>query len=176
MSRIREQKEERKTERKGGKEEERCFAEFWSILLGAIIFRYAFLFFFCSFLGDVCGLRASMSIYLFDGSCWRLFCPYFGFPIDISATMLCFFFIWYSFDFTHPHMSSLIDIWNEFVWVHFFFYHLHSVFAFYPVSGTHTWNALFFSFLCVSKELQRVIFRRRVLGEHLGTKMTCSSG
>ena len=62
-------REERKTERGGGKEEERCFAEFWSILLGEIIFRYAFLFFFCSFLGDVCGLRASMSIYLFYGSC-----------------------------------------------------------------------------------------------------------
>ena len=55
--------------RERGKEEERCFAEFWSILLEAIIFRYAFLLFFCSFLGDVCGLRASMSIYLFYGSC-----------------------------------------------------------------------------------------------------------
>ena len=175
MSRIREQKEERKTERKGGKEEERCFAEFWSILLGAIIFRYAFLFFFCSFLGDVCGLRASMSIYLFDGSCWRLFRPYFGFHIDISATMLCFFYlvlIWF-----HPPSYELIDWYMKWVCMSsFFFYHLHSVFAFYPVSGTHTWNALFFSFLCVSKELQRVIFRRRVLGEHLGTKMTCSSG
>ena len=85
-------------------------------------------------------------------------------PWDICNLILIF--IWYSFDFTHPHMSSLINVWNEACMNSFCSYCLHSVLL----------SILFLVPIPGNKELQRIIFSRRVLGEHPGTKMTCSSG
>ena len=104
------------------KEEEEGFTEFLSIWLERITLRYAFLLFFYSFLGDFWGLLVSMFIYMFlllfffvvlaeDQFVLVSFSPWY-----ISNHAL--FLVGYSFDFTHLHLSPLIDSYLRLVWIH----------------------------------------------------------
>ena len=84
---------------------------------------------FCWFLDDFCWLGVSMLISL---SLMIFVEDLFG-SVPVSLWDICnlvLIFIWYLFDFTHPHMSSLINIWNEACMNWSRSYCLHSVFIF----------------------------------------------
>ena len=131
---------------------------------------------FCWFLDDFCWLGVSMLISL---SLMIFVEDLFG-SVPVSPWDICnlvLIFIWYSFDFTHPHMSSLINIWNEACINSCCSYCMHSVLVVYPVSGTIPGLCYFPPFhLWKQGVTERIISSRRVLGGYPGTKMTCSSG
>ena len=107
---------------------------------------------FCWFLDDFCWLGVSMLISLALMVFFlRTRLALFQFPKGCFIVMFCFLFIWYSFDFTHPRMSSLIDRW-----VHFYSHYLHSVFIF-PCFGYLVMECIIAPIsVHGSKELQRI--------------------